>query len=154
MMIVYSEVARASGRGRRVGRVGLVGVVVGAVGEVVDGPCVAAMTEGVVVFLCFRLVTVAHVIGLALPRGGKAMLWASGKEAGDMESWEGGRGRVSIGGWDVKRTCLVGGVGGALYFLKEGQSDSGRSREGVCSAHLQKCRYLGKKRWNSASCSV
>jgi hypothetical protein len=54
----------------------------------------------------------------------------------------------------VKRTCLEGGVEGALYFLKDGQSDSGRFCEGVCSAHLQKCKYFGKKSWNSASLSA
>jgi hypothetical protein len=72
MMTVYSEVARASGRGRRVGRVGLGEVDVGLVGGVV-GTCVAEMADGVVVLLRFFLVTVAHVIGLAVPRGGKAM---------------------------------------------------------------------------------
>jgi hypothetical protein len=152
MMTVYSEVAKASGRGRRVERVGrlLAGVVAGVV---VVGVCGAAMAGGVVECFRFFLVTVAHVTGLEFPRGGKATLWGSIESAEEMESWEGGNGRVSTGGWEVKRTCLGGG-GGALYFLKEGQSDSGSVCEGVCSAHLQKCEYFEKNCWNSAAWSA
>jgi hypothetical protein len=104
MMMVYSEVARASGRGRRVGRAGLLAGVV--VGVVVVRVCVAAMADGVVEGLRFFLVTVAHVTGLEFPRGGKAMLWRSVESVEEMESWEGGKGRVSTGGWEVKRTLF------------------------------------------------
>jgi hypothetical protein len=95
MMMVYSEVARASASGRQVGRVGVEG---GGLEEVVAGVCLAAFVEGVVVDLRFLLVTVAHVTGFEAPRGGKAILWVSIESVDEMESWEGGRGRVSTGG--------------------------------------------------------
>jgi hypothetical protein len=99
MMTVYSEVESASGSGRRGGRMGVVGVVVGAAGGC-EGVMVAAITEGVVVcpFRFLREATLAKEIGGDVLRGGKVTELKLIVSTDEIESCEGGRGRVEMGG--------------------------------------------------------